>query len=129
MPILKFRKKESNVILEKLRMEDITDDKRTLLLDKSAFICSKYRIDEGVYIAKNDLFFKMANLLNKSRKLIDAILIRENNTYIIIVPCKSYVFWNGRSVEPENYHITQTAQNKQLQNKIASGIIPTITKV
>jgi len=124
MTILKFRKNGNGIALDKLRMEDITEDKRTALLDRSGFICPKFRIDEGVYIAKNDLFFKMARLLDTSKKLIDAMLIREKNAHIVIVPSKSYVFWNGRSVEPEMYHILQNAETQHIQDQIVQGRIP-----
>jgi len=124
MPILKFRKNGENVLLEKLRMEDITKDNRTALLDRSAFMCPKYKIDDNVYIAKNDLFFKMSKLLNTTRNIIDAMLIREDDSCIIIVPGRSYVFWNGRSVEPEKYHVMQTEENLQLQEQISKGNVP-----
>ena len=124
MPILKFYKNGIDVRLEKLRMEDITEDNRTALLDRSAFMCAKYMIDENVYIAKNDLFFKMSKLLNTKRKIIDAMLIREDDANIIIVPTRSYVFWNGRSVEPEKYHIMQTEENTRLQKQISQGNVP-----
>ena len=66
MPILKFSKKGDEVVLEKLRMEDITEDKRTSFLDRAAFMSPKYRVADGVYMAKNDLFFKMAKMLESS---------------------------------------------------------------
>jgi hypothetical protein len=50
MPILKFSRTGQDVVLEKLRMEDITEDNRTALLDRSAFMCPKYRIDTDVNI-------------------------------------------------------------------------------
>jgi hypothetical protein len=122
MPILKFRKNGRKVALEKLRMEDITEDKRTAFLDRGAFMSARYRVDNDVYIAKNDLFFKMAKMLNASRTRIDAMLIRDDSGSIIIVPNKSYVFWNGRSVEPEKYTVLQTPENMQLQNQICGNI-------
>lgn len=118
MPILKFHKKNNCVVLEKLRMEDITNDKRTSLLSRTSFICQRYKVDSNVYIAKNDMFFKMARVLNRQAKPIDAMIISENNVNIIIVPCRSYVFWNGRSIEPEEYSILQTPENMELQRKV-----------
>ena len=120
MPILKFRKKSGEVLLEKLRIEDITEDKRTAFLDRAAFMSDRYKIAEGVYIAKNDLFFKMAKMLNTTRTRIDAMMIKDNASRILIVPCKSYVFWNGRSVEPERYTVMETPENTRLQEQLIS---------
>lgn len=112
MPILKFTKKESDVLLDKLRMEDITEDRRTALMDKSAFLRPKYKIDENVYMATNDVFFRMAKIFNGVfNKSIDAMLIREGENTIIIVPSKSYVFWNGKCVQPEQYTILQSEES------------------
>ena len=97
MPILKFGRSYDAIVLEKLLMVDITKDQRTSLLNRSDFICQKYKIDTNVYIAKNDLFFKMAKILNTSRIRIDAMIIHEGKDNIVIVPTRSYVFWNGRS--------------------------------
>jgi hypothetical protein len=113
MPILKFWKKEENIVLDKLRMEDITEDQRTSLVNKSSFMNHKYRIDDNVYMALNDMFFKMSKLFNRTQIPINAMLIRNNNAKIIIVPSRSYVFWNGKSVEPEKYNILQTEQSIQ----------------
>lgn len=104
-------------------MENITNDKRTSLLDRSSFINETYKIDDHVYMVKNDLFFKMSKILNTSRIIIDAMLILENNIYIIIVPVRSYVFWNGRSIEPLKYNIMNTGENIALQEQISKGLI------
>lgn len=125
MPILKFRRFGDKVVLDKLRMQDITKDKRTALLNRAQFLCDRYRIDENVYMAKNDTFFKLAKALDTSRKPIDAMIVRENGYSIVFMPCKSYVFWNGRSVEPEKYQILETPENMQLQTQIMNGNTPT----
>jgi hypothetical protein len=52
------------------------------------------------------------------------MLIREDDARIIIVPNRSYVFWNGRSVEPEKYHVMQTEENLRLQDQISHGNVP-----
>jgi hypothetical protein len=49
----------------------------------------------------------MAKLLNKEKKDINAMVIKEGEAVITIVPPKSYVFWNGLSVEAEKYEIVE----------------------
>lgn len=110
MPILKFSR-TSEITLENLRMEDITRDKRTSMLDKTVFINGKYKIDENVYMATNDVFFKMAKIFNRTKIPINAFLIREGVSSIIIVSSKSYVFWNGRCVQPEPYTILRSEES------------------
>jgi len=107
MPVLKFSITESGITLADFRMEDITHDKRTSMLNKQAFLSEEYKIDNNVYLALNDMFFKMAKFFDRSKIPINAMMIRESDNYIIIVPSRSYVFWNGRSVEPVEYQILQ----------------------
>lgn len=117
MPILKFTQKNNTVVLDKLRMEDISNDSRTALF-RDTLLSPNFKIDEGIYMARNDLFFKMAKLFNTSRQIIDAMLVRHNNCFIVIVPSKSYIFWNGRCVSPETYTILQTDENKRVQQEL-----------
>lgn len=119
MPILKFSQKNNTIVLDKLRMEDISEDRRTALF-RDTLLSPIYKIDESVYMARNDLFFKMAKLFNTSRQIIDAMLVRYKNCFIVIVPTKSYVFWNGRCVSPEVYTILQTNENKRIQEEIVN---------
>lgn len=105
MPILKFSKNENGIILEGLRMEDISYDKRTHMLNKKSFLKVEYKIEDNVYIVLNDMFFKMSKFFNKSNTPINAMLIKEQENYIIIVPSRSYVFWKGKSIEPIEYKI------------------------
>jgi hypothetical protein len=107
MPILKFSTNENGIILDGFRIEDITHDKRTSMLNKQEFIRDEYKIDKNVYLALNDIFFKMAKIFNPTAGSINAMTIKEGNDHIIIVPSRSYVFWNGRSVEPVEYKILQ----------------------
>jgi hypothetical protein len=111
MPILKFTFDNSKISLEKIRMEDISEDKRTQLLDKKSFLKKEYHIEHNVYMVVNDMFFKMSKFFNKTTTAIDAMLIRDEKDYIIIVPSRSYVFWNGRSVEPTEYKILDSEIN------------------
>lgn len=102
MPILKFWKDDTGIRLDGFRLEDITDDHRTKLINKESFLVHKYRIAEDLYMAVNDLFFKLSKMIDKSKD-IHAMLIRKDNVHIIIVPKRSYVFWQGKSVEPNEY--------------------------
>lgn len=107
MPVLKFSVKNNEIILDGFRLEDITHDKRTSMLDKKSFLKDEYKIDCNVYLALNDIFFKMSKFFNKSKTPINAMLIKEDDNYIIIVPSRSYIFWKGKSVEPIEYKIFQ----------------------
>lgn len=113
MPILKFWEKNGKIILDKLRMENITHDKRTALINKASFTQEQYKIGEGVYIAVNDTFFKMAKIFNKETRPISAMLIEDKNNSIVIVPERSYVFWNGCSIEPEKYSVIYSDEQAQ----------------
>lgn len=113
MPILKFWKKKGKITLDKLRMENITHDNRTALINKQSFIQDQYKIAENVFIAVNNTFFKMAKIFNKDPKPISAMLIEEGKNAIIIVPERSYVFWNGCSVEPEKYSVLYNDEQAQ----------------
>lgn len=107
MPILKFSVNTDGIILDGFRLEDITHDKRTSMLNKKSFLKDEYKIDCNVYLALNDVFFKISKFFNKSKTPIDAMMIKEEENYIIIVPSRSYVFWKGKSVEPIEYKILQ----------------------
>lgn len=107
MPILKFWFRDNQISLEKLRLVDITEDKRTSFIDKSALSAEEFKIAENVYIAVNDLFFKFSKFFDKSTTPISAMLLRDENRNILIIPSRSYVFWDGKSVEPNEYKIIQ----------------------
>ncbi len=122
MPILQFTYSNNTVNLSKGRMEDITNDTRTSLIDKDSFYQKQYQIDENIYIALNDLFFKLSKLFNKNKPEINAMLIRDNDKNIIIVPSRSYIFWNGCSVDPAPYKVLNVVDkicslNQTITNK------------
>lgn len=108
MPILKFFTKDNNIFLEKLRLEDITNDTRTNLLDKESFYKDSFRLENNIYIIENDLFFKFSNFFNKTNIPINAMLLKDNINNIIIVPSRSYVFFNGKSIDVNKYEINIT---------------------
>lgn len=103
MAILKFWNKNGKTILQDLFMKDITNDDRTQMLDKDSFLKREFKVSNGVYMAKNEVFMNMSRRLN--RKKISAIKIDYKGNLIIIVSPKSYVFWNGKSIEPKEYSI------------------------
>lgn len=108
MPILKFTHTNGEVSLQNnLRLEDITNDNRTKFVNKNALLQKKYKIGPNIYLAQNDVFFSMAKMLNKDKKDISAMVIKEGDNVITIVPPKSYVFWNGLSVEAEKYEVLE----------------------
>lgn len=106
MPILKFWTKDETIILDNLTLIDITSDPRTKNLRKESFILDNYKIDENVFMVINDFFFSMAKILNKGPE-IHAMLVRDKDNKIIIIPSKSYIFWNGKSIEPNKYEINK----------------------
>lgn len=103
MPILKFTFNENKIQSEKFQIEDITEDKRTQLLDKKSFLKKEYNIENNIYMVVNDMFFKVSKYINNTD--VDCMLIKDGENHIIIVPSKSYVFWNGKSVEPSEYKV------------------------
>lgn len=105
MPVLKFWKKEE-IVLDTYRMENITKDDRTSKLNMASFMLDKYIIDKDVFMVINDFFFSMAKILNKGPE-IHAMLIEKDGKNIIVIPSKSYVFWNGKSIEPLKYELKQ----------------------
>lgn len=105
MPILKFWTKDGLITLDNLRLEDISSDNRTKNLRKESFMLDKYKIDSNTFMVINDFFFSMAKILNKGPE-IHAMMLCESDNKIIIIPSKSYVFWNGRSIEPNMYEIS-----------------------
>ena len=117
MPILKFEQNNNKITLHNMKLEDISEDGRTKLINKQHFMNDKYKVRDNVYIAENNLFFKMARILNKNATPIDAMLIREGKASIIIVPSRSYVFWNGSSVDIREYSILQSESN--IRQKLA----------
>ena len=105
MPVLKFSY-DGDIKLDKYNMVDITEDKKTSLIDKQSFYEYKFKVEKDVYLAMNDMFFTLSKMFNS--QTIDAMLLRDGNNKIIIVPSRSYVFWNGKSIDPIEYTISQS---------------------
>lgn len=115
MPILKFYTLPTGqVTLENLRLEDITHDKRTSLINKQSFLKEEYKVENNVYVALNDTFFRISKFFNRSGTVISAMLLKEGENQIIIVPSRSYVFWKGRSIEPAEYRIIDSFSDQNI---------------
>ena len=108
----------STIKLDNLIIEDITNDKRCIFIPKKSFIDKKYKIDNNVYMIVNDSFYTLGRKLSK--KKFDCILIRDKNINIFIIPSKSYVFWNNKSIEPLPYDIISPTDHESLINKLNS---------
>jgi hypothetical protein len=105
MPILKLSLFQNGIASPGFNIVNISKDNRLSLLNKNSFVDEKYKIDSGVYLVHNDLFFKMAKMIDKNSQSISGMYFEYNGNYIIIVPSKSYVFWQGRSVRANEYNI------------------------
>lgn len=106
MPILKFWKKGDDVILDNFRLEDISTDTRCKYIDKTIFTSQKYKVDSNTYMVSNDVFFKLSKFLNKTTVPINSMLLKDKNINIIFVPKKSYVFFDGKSINPKEWEIS-----------------------
>lgn len=96
MPLLKFSMKGQTISLEKGELVEITHDKRSDRLPKNSFLREEFKVAERVYIAENSLIMSKAV---KERPTATALYCYHNECHIIIVAPRSYVFFDGRSVE------------------------------
>jgi hypothetical protein len=104
MPVLKFWDKDGRVKLDKFHLEDISGDNRTSLLDKDSFKKEHFQIRKGIYMAVTDLPFKFSKFFTNTE--IHSLILYDGDDKIIVVPSKSYVFWEGSSVEPNHYEFS-----------------------
>ena len=102
--LLKFWKNNNDIILEsdKYELLDITKDFRTRFLNKDEMTNNKYKIEDNVYFLRKDFFINMAKVQN--RKSIESLLIRYNNSKIIIVSGKCCVYYNGKPITIFDYN-------------------------
>lgn len=115
--ILKFFKKsEGNIQLDSDKAEiiDITNDFRTKLLPKDYFLNSQYHVDENIYFVKQPLFIHLAKIKNRSS--IEALSIDYKGNKIIIVSNNAYVFYNNKSIEVDDYSVSE----KEFKNFVKS---------
>ena len=110
MPILKFWTKKG-LVLDNLILEDITEFAQVVIstivpiLDD---VMNKpdYQLDKTTYIVENDLAFKLLNVFKGGKR--DALLYTKEDKRIVVVPSGSYIFWNGKSVDPMKYEFNKT---------------------
>jgi hypothetical protein len=102
--LLKFWKNNNDIILEsdKYELLDITKDFRTRFLNKDEMTNNTYKIEDNVYFLRKDFFINMAKVQN--RKSIESLLIRYNNSKIIIVSGKCCVYYNGKPITIFDYN-------------------------
>jgi hypothetical protein len=106
MPILKFFIKDNKVLLEKGDLVEITHDKRTSMLPKDAFIKNEFKVADGIYIAENSFIMDKAI---KEKPTVGALYCYHNECHIIIVAPRSYVFFNGKSVDIAKFSLLSFA--------------------
>jgi hypothetical protein len=102
--ILKFWKTDNGLVLkdDSAEMIDITSDFRTKFLNKTELTSEKYRVDSNTFFIAQPLFIKLAKV--KNRQSIEALYITHSNNNIIIVGKNAYVFYNGQSININEYN-------------------------
>jgi hypothetical protein len=111
MPVLKFDFKDGEISLEKYRLVDISNDTKTKMIDKQSFYKDNFKIHDNVFMVINDMFFQVSKIFDKSLEQISCMMLRDEDKYILIIPSRSYVFWNKRSVEPNEYKLNYSFGN------------------
>lgn len=117
MPVLQIWKKKGEVTMLKGYLKPIDDDPRTRLMPKNAFIDNQYLIGKNVYMTKSDIIIKMAR---DDDATVDALYCTHDGKDIVIMPKKSYVFFNGRSVEPKEFSVRSVISSLGFVKKIAA---------
>lgn len=102
MPVLQFWNKNDSITLLKGVLKNITDEPRAKIMPRDSFISSTYQIEKGLFIAKSSMIMKLVSLQDKS---IDALYFYYKDSHVIIVPSKTYIFYNGKSVEPATFSV------------------------
>lgn len=121
MPVLKFWTK-NGLVLDNLVIEDITEISKIAMKDIANVLEDivknpLYQIDNSdSYVVVNDLAFNLLNLFRGGKR--DALLYTKDNFRIIVVPSKSYVFWNGKSIDPIKYEFTKTETQLRTEYKV-----------
>lgn len=101
--LLKFWNRNGNIVLDSPKAEllDITSDMRTGLLNKDEMIVERFKVAPGVFFLKKPFFILMAKKQN--RESIEALQIKYKGNNIIVTGDKSYVFYEGKAVNVEEY--------------------------
>jgi hypothetical protein len=127
MKLLKiWRALKSNGIVindskRKLRVVDITEDPRGKLLPKDDFLNKTFQVEKNVHIVRNAFIIRIASW--QARRYgrdpnIGGLYFKYKGKEVIIIPSKGYVFFNGKSIEPNRYKVLSVPTNEELQEKI-----------
>lgn len=92
---------------------DITDDPRTKLIPLGLMIRPQYRIAPGIFMVRNGLMLRMARI--RGNREIQALYIRKGDSQVIVIDEKSYVFWEGRSIEPQRLGLSLSHVEEQVK--------------
>ncbi len=124
MPILKFWNKSGKISLTDSGIDkigefvNITHNPNAKLMPKDSFLSSSYRIaNTNVFITKSDLILNLA-IKNHPHPHIAALYCEYKNCHIIIVPKKSYCFYEGNSVEPTEFSVFNYPSQSEIQKQI-----------
>ena len=107
MPILKFETDtEDNMLFMSTdnRMIDITNDPRSKLLPKNDIMNSLYKIDNNVYMAKNNFFIEKTRCFHGNN--VAVLYMKYKSNHIIVVGDNAYVYYNKKSVSVNDYNIS-----------------------
>jgi len=100
-------------------MLDITRDFRTRLLPKGNFITDRYKVDSDVFFVRKPFFITMAKKNKKPNA--EALYLFYKNRHVIIVGSGSYIFYEGRSIEPDDYDL-------QIDDAQAEAMVPAVAE-
>ena len=121
MPILKFWNKDGQIILSdenKLgEFVNITNHPNTKIMPKDSFLSSSYNINNNVFITRSDFIINLA-IKKHPHPNIAALYCSYRDCHIIIVPKKSYCFYNGVSIEPKEFSILQYPSSAEIDQQI-----------
>jgi hypothetical protein len=93
---------KKNVHLEKHKMVDISNDMRTMMLNKAILTSKLYKIDTNIFFIKQEFFIYMANIIDQPNA--KSLYIKyDDGKQVIISGDKALLFYNGISIEPNEY--------------------------
>ena len=102
MHIIQLWKQMDGISITEGVLKEITHDHRTKLMPKKMFINDRYKIDNDVFITYSSMIMQIANKVDNN---IDALYYKHDKYHIVIVPSKSYIFYNGKPIEPNEFRL------------------------
>jgi hypothetical protein len=94
----------NNIKLEKYEMVDISNDIRSKILNKNDLTQKSFQIHKNIFFIKQDFFIHMANIIDKPNA--KSLYIKyPDNIQVVIIPNNSYVFFQNKSIEPNNFEL------------------------